>query len=154
MTSYQDKRKAFLNDQKASKVKPVRVLAMPKGESKPEPVQDLVRVPIPPEAMAGRWEIMERTEAIAKGKEFEEIPDAEKKPQWWLTKREKPTELGRRSGHVQVYGSGDTTTVVTNDDGSPYVFQSGSRKEQEAELKAAIRAKVKDLSPDVGINIH
>lgn len=67
---------------------------------------------------------------------------------------ETPQRRETKDPRTQVFGAGDTTTVTSNPDGSPYVFRSGSREEQKAELKAAIRANIKDLPTDVGINIH
>ena len=59
---------------------------------------------------------------------------------------EKPKAEGRRQGKAHIINAGDTTTVATNPDGSPYVFKTGSRAEQKAELKAAIRAGNPELA--------
>ncbi len=43
--------------------------------------------------------------------------------------------------HVKVISAGDETTVVLNDDGTPYRFKSGDEKGQKAELKRVLEQR-------------
>lgn len=151
---YTDKRKDYIRDMRASRPRPMQVPALPSGKAEPEPVQDLVRVRLDPQMRCGSWEVMLREEAIARGKEFEEIPPEQKNAQWWIESTPQSVAREIRAGKAHIYSAGDKTTVVTNPDGSPYEFKTGSKRGQMAELAAMIRtSKHLNLPKDIDVDI-
>lgn len=60
-----------------------------------------------------------------------------------------------RQGKAHIYNAGDKTTVVTNPDGSPYQFKSGSQRGQMAELEAMVKtSKHLNLPKDCEVKVH
>lgn len=144
MTSYRERRKAELADMKASRIAPVRVArAITRNTMRPPTDEELARVV----ELLGPVERAD-IEVHVDGQSFIQRIGRRYIYRVW----EKPQAEGKRSGKAHVYSAGDTTTVATNPDGSPYVFKTGSRAEQKAELKAAIRAGNPELA-NTDINV-